>query len=121
MGINFEQIKNIVKVINGVKNPKQGLSMATDMLCKKNPQLGNLIKNAISSGKNPKEFIQESSKNGHINLSQLNELKQLYTFASNFGLSTKVPENVWKEAEDSIRLGLNSNGSQGTTTGMSGF
>lgn len=124
MGINFNQLKNIVKMINGIKNPKQGLGMAADMLAKKNPQIGNLIKNAINNGKDPKTFIMESAKNKQINLNQLEDLKQLYTFASSIGLTMKVPDNVWKDAENSIRLGLNSVNSTNnpdTTTGMSGF
>ena len=126
MGINFGQIKNMVKLINGIKNPKQGLSMAADMLSQKNPQLGNLIKNAISSGKDPKAFITESDKNGQITLNQLDDLKQLYTLASSMGLSMKVPDTVWKDAENSIRLGSNNtsnviSANQGSATGMSGF
>ena len=124
MGINFNQLKSIVKMINGIKNPKQGLGMAADMLAQKNPQIGNLIKNAINNGKDPKTFIMESAKNKQINLNQLEDLKQLYTFASSIGLSMKVPDNVWKDAENSIRLGLdnvNTTSNPDTTTGMSGF
>lgn len=98
--------------------------MAADMLSKKNPQLGNLVNNAINSGKDPKTFITESAKNGQITLGQLDDLKQLYTLASSMGLSVKVPDNIWKDAENSIKLGLNNNvvsNNPSSATIMSGF
>lgn len=115
-GINLSKL---VALMNGIKNPKEGLNMAVNMLMKKNPQMGNLVQMAINSGKNPKDFITESARNGQININQLKQLKQLYGMASTMNLSHKVPDSVWQEAENAIKLG--SQITNNSPTQMSGF
>lgn len=114
MNFNMQSISKIVSMANAVSNPKQAINMLLDKLSKNNPQMANTIRQAINSGKNPKQFIMEQAKSGNITLDNLNQLKQYYGLAQKIGLAKKVPANVWQEAENAIRNGTS--GGNGQTT-----
>lgn len=110
--MNFN-IGKIVQMANMIKNPQQAINLLLDKFSKNNPQMANMIKQAINSGKNPKTVIMEQAKSGNITLDNLNQLKQYYGMAQKLGLAKKVPNNVWVEAENAIKSGIN--GSNGQT------
>lgn len=109
MNFNMGSIGKIVQMANMVKNPQQAINMLLDNFGKKNPQMAKTIRQAINSGKNPKQFIMEQAKSGKITMENLNQLKQYYGMAQKLGLAKNVPNNVWQEAENAIKSGV-SNG-----------
>lgn len=114
MGFNIGNIGKLVQMANAVQNPKQAINMLLDKFGQKNPQMANTIRQAINSGKNPKQFIMEQAKTGNITLENLNQLKQYYNMAQKIGLTKKVPNNVWQDAENAIRNANNANNGQNT-------
>lgn len=108
-------MSSLIKLANGIKNPNEAINMALDFLYKKNPEAGNIVKNLMKS-KDAKSSIIESAQKGYINIEQLKKLKTFYGMASKMGLSKKVPDNIWKEAEDAINSASNN-----TLNKMSGF
>lgn len=114
MGFNIGNIGKLVQMANAVQNPKQAINMLLDKFGQKNPQMANTIRQAINSGKNPKQFIMEQAKTGNITLENLNQLKQYYNMAQKIGLTKKVPNSVWQDAENAIRNANNANNGQNT-------
>lgn len=112
MGFNIGNIGKLVQMANAVQNPKQAINMLLDKFGQKNPQMANTIRQAINSGKNPKQFIMEQAKTGNITLENLNQLKQYYNMAQKIGLTKKVPNSVWQDAENAIRNANNANNGQ---------
>lgn len=108
-------IDKLIKVANGLTNPKQAIDVLLSAMDKKNPGAANTIRKMMRSGKNPAEALKESAAQGTINLEQLKELKATYKIARNMGLKMNVPNNVWNEAEAAIRS-INS-----TDNGFTGF
>lgn len=112
--MNFN-LGNLVKIANSISNPQQGLNLLLNQFAKSNPKMANEIRQAINSGKNPKAFIMEQARSGKITLDNLNDLKKYYNMAQRFGLTKKVPQNVWNEAENAIKSGSGTN-TQATKT-----
>lgn len=116
MNFNIGNISKIVGVANAIKNPQEGINMLLDNYGKKNPEMANKIRQSINSGKNPKAFIMEQAQSGNITMQNLNDLKKYYGIAQKLGLSKKVPNSVWKEAENAIRNGANGSPRMNTQT-----
>lgn len=69
------------------------MKMLMQNLQTRNPQAFNQINNAMNSGSNPQEFMQQMMKNGNISPEQmsgvLNQAKQM-----------GVPENVLQQVQN---------------------
>lgn len=112
MNFNMQSISKIIGIANAIKNPQQAINMLLDKFGQKSPEMTNTIRQAINSGKNPKQFIMEQARSGNITLENLNQLKQYYRFAQKLGLAKKVPNNVWQDAENAIRNGASGGNGQ---------
>lgn len=118
--MNFN-LGNIVKLANSISNPKQAINMLLNKFGEKNPQMANNIRNAINSGKNPKEYIMEQARSGNISIDNLNQLKGYYNMAQKLDLTKKIPNEVWTEAESAIKNGTIPQSPQNTNNSFSGF
>lgn len=103
MAFNFNQITKAVKIANGVANPKQAVNMLLEQLEKKNPEMARNVRTAISSGKNPAQYIREQAQNGTITMENFNEVKRYYKMAQKFGLTHKISNQSWNEIEQAIK------------------
>lgn len=103
MAFNFNQITKAVKFANKVKDPKQAVNMLIDQIEKKNSKLGQELRVAINSGKNPSQYIREQADNGIINMDNFNEVKKYYILAQKFGLTHKIDNKEWVEIEQAIK------------------
>lgn len=121
MSFNLSSLGKLVKIANSVQNSKQAISMLLDKFGQKNPQMANIIRQAINSGKSPKQVIMEQAQAGKITLDNLNQLKGIYGFAQKLGLAKKVPQNVWNDAETAIRNGADGKGEEIHETAEKGF
>lgn len=67
--------------------------MLMGQLQSKNPQVFNQINNAMNSGANPKDFMQQMMKNGNISSEQMSGVL-------NQARSMGVPDSVLKEVQN---------------------
>lgn len=120
MSFNFGNfnMKNIVKVANSLSNPKQAINTLLGEMGKKNPQQANMLRTMINSGKSPQDAIRDFASKGDVTLEQLNDLKRGYAILNKLGLKHKVPQSVWKEAEDAIKSGASNQQSSNRFTGF---
>lgn len=103
MAFNFDQIAKAVKFANKVKDPKQAVNMLIDQIEKKNSKLGQELRVAINSGKNPSQYIREQADNGVINMDNFNEVKKYYNLAHKFGLTHQINKKEWDNIERAIK------------------
>lgn len=103
MAFNLNQIASVVKIAKTIRNPAQAKQMLLGKISQKNPQLAKSLEVAMQSGRNPAEYLRESVANGTVSAENLNEVKRGYQMAQKFGLTQKVPENVWQELEQAVQ------------------
>ena len=99
--MNFN-ISKVLGLLNGISNPKQAINM---MLNKMPQDKANMLRNMMNSGKDPKQAILDSARNGQINLDQLNQAKTMFQTVRKLGFRKfNVPDSLWSEAEDTRAL-----------------
>lgn len=127
--MNFN-LMSMVKMANAIKNPNEAINLLLNKFGEKHPEVANNVRNAIRTGKDPAKFIMEQANKGVITLDNLQQLKKYYGMAQKFGLTKKVPDNIWVQAENAIKNSSNINKNIATNstninntnnTGFSGF
>lgn len=100
--MKFDLMKAI-SMANSLKNPKEAIGMALNMLAKKNPQMAGTISKMIKSGDDPVKAIEKFSKEGSIKSDDLKKMKSIYGMAKKAGFKKfDVPKETWDKAEKAL-------------------
>ncbi|MGN1337341.1 MAG: hypothetical protein ACI4WW_02585 [Candidatus Coprovivens sp.] len=95
--------------------------MMLNQISKTNPQMANYLNNAMQSGRNPKDILQEGIQNGDINKNTFNQLKQAYNQYGRFlPKEFKVSKSTFDELESMFNQN-NNFGNNPTSNNSNGF